>query len=187
MKITATIYALFFFNLTTIYCQSIIDRLETEKINEKIYLKNNLNSQTFRNGDKIKLATTMGEWLEACHKGIPVCCYFDFDIKSENIGLLYNYHALIDNRNLAPEGFRLLTENDELPNNLTIKNHGGTLSGQAGQFFGENEFTLFWSLCIDGIPGIDKYCFWKILPEDSPLFFEDFPQKQGMFIRCIKE
>jgi hypothetical protein len=160
---------------------------ETEKINENYYLKDNLNSQTFRNGDKIKLATTKGEWLEACHKGLPVCCYYNFDIKSKNLGLLYNYNAFIDKRNLAPKGFRLLNEDDELPNNLTIKTQGGTFAGQEAQFFGKNEFTLFWSLCINGDPSMNKYCFWKILPEDSPIFFEDFPECQGMFVRCIKE
>ena len=187
MKIIATVYTLFFFNLTSVYCQSINDNLETEKINETYYLKNNLNSQTFRNGDKINLVKTKDEWLEACQKGMPVCCYYNFDFKSENLGLLYNYYALIDNRNLSPEGFRLLNENDELPNNLTIKTQGGTYSGKAAQFFGKNEFTLFWSLCIDSDPEINTYCYWKILPEDNPIIFEDFPKCQGMFIRCIKE
>ena len=187
MKIIASVYTLFFFTLTTVYSQTVVNDLETEQINEKTYLKNNLNSQKFRNGDAIKFVTTKAEWLEACRKREPACCYYNFDIKSKNIGLLYNYYAFIDGRNLAPDGFRLLNENDELPNNLTIKVQGGTLAGQAGTFFGKNEFTLFWSLCIDGDPFINKYCFWKILPEDSPLFFEKFPLCQGMFIRCIKE
>ena len=187
MKIIASLYSLLFFSLTTVNSQTVVNGLETEKFNENIYLKNNLNSLKFRNGDAIKLVTTKAEWLDACHKRVPACCYYNFDIKLENIGLLYNYYAFIDGRNLAPEGFRLLNENDELPNRLTIKMHGGTLASQAANFSGKNEFTIFWSLCIDGDPYINKYCFWKILPEDSPVIFEEFPECQGMFIRCIKE
>jgi len=160
---------------------------ESETINEITYMKNNLNNVTFRNGDTIKLATNQAEWLETCRKGIPACCYYNFDNKSEIIGLLYNYYAFIDGRNLAPKGFRLLNENDELPNSLTIKVQGGTLAGQTGEFFGKNEFTLFWSLCIDYEPYVNHFCFWKILPEDNPIIFEKFPECQGMFIRCIKE
>ena len=187
MKIIASVYTLFFFTLTTAYSQPEVTVLETEQINENTYLKNNLNSQKFRNGDAIKFTTTMTEWLDACRKSVPACCYYNFDVKSENIGLLYNYYAFIDDRNLAPEGFRLLSENDELPNSLSIKIQGGTLAGRAGAFFGKNEFTLFWSLCIDGDPEINNYCFWKILPEDNPIIFEEFPECQGMYIRCIKE
>jgi hypothetical protein len=187
MKIIASVYTLIFFTLTTVYSQPVVNVLETEQINENTYLKNNLNNQKFRNGDAIKFTSTATEWLDACRNRVPACCYYNFDVKSENIGLLYNYYAFIDGRNLAPEGFRLLSENDELPNTLSMKIQGGTLAGQAGTFFGKNEFTLFWSLCIDGVPGINNYCFWKILPEDSPIIFEEFPECQGMYIRCIKE
>lgn len=176
MKIIALVYSLYFFSLATVFSQTALNGIETEQINKNIFIKNNLNSLKFINGDAIKLATTKAEWLDACRKRVPACCYFNFNIKSENIGLLYNYYTFIDARNLAPEGFRLLNENDELPNSLTIKIQGGTLAGQAGTFFGKNEFTLFWSLCIDGDPSINKYCLWKILPEDNPMIFDEFPE-----------
>ena len=160
---------------------------ETETINGITFMKKNLNSIAFRNGDKIKIAISKEEWLDACRKGLPICCNYNFEPKMENIGHLYNYYAFTDGRNLAPKGFRLLNENDELPNSLTIKEQGGTLAGQTGEFFGKNEFTLFWSLCIDYEPYVNHFCFWKILPDDNPIIFEKFPECQGMFIRCIKE
>jgi uncharacterized protein (TIGR02145 family) len=160
---------------------------ETETINGITFMKNNLNSITFRNGDKIKIAKSKKEWLDACRKDLPTCCYYNFDPKMENLGYLYNYNAFTDKRNIAPIGYRLLTENDDLPETLTIKLHGGTLAGLNGSFFGINEFSLFWSRCTDNDPSFNKYCFWKILPENSPLIFETFPEYQGMFIRCIKE
>lgn len=160
---------------------------DVENIKGVTYLKKNLNSITFRNGEKIFLATNKSEWLNACSKKIPACCFYNFNPKLENVGLLYNYFAFIDKRNLAPYGFRLINENDELPNNLSINIHGGTLAGEAGEFFGLNEFTLFWTLCTEGIVGVSKYCFWKILPENASIFFQEFPVCQGMFVRCIKE
>ena len=160
---------------------------ETETINGITFMKKNLNSIAFRNGDKIKIAISKEEWLDACRIGLPICCNYNFDPKMENLGHLYNYYAFTDGRNLAPEGFRLLNENDELPNSLTIEVQGGTLAGQTGDFFGVNEFSLFWSRCTDSDAYFNKYCFWKILPENNPIIFENFPECQGMFIRCIKE
>jgi uncharacterized protein (TIGR02145 family) len=160
---------------------------ETETINGITFMKKNLNSIAFRNGDKIKIAISKEEWLDACRKGLPICCNYNFDPKMENLGYLYNYNAFTDERNIAPEGYRLLTENDNHPETLTIKMNGGTLAGQNGEFFGVNEFSLFWSRCTDSDASFNKYCFWKILPENSPIMFETFPENQGMFIRCIKE
>jgi hypothetical protein len=187
MKNLILINIFYFFIVNIGKTQTASNNIETETLNEITYTKNNLGCINFRNGDKIHLSTSKAEWLSACRKGLPSCCYYNFDPKMEKFGLLYNYNAFNDERNLAPNGFRLMNENDLLPNNLTIKMHGGTYAGQVGDFFGMNEFTLFWSLCTESDSYFNKYCYWKILPEDNPLFFENFPQYQGMYVRCIKE
>jgi hypothetical protein len=187
MKYLFLITIFYFFIENDGFTQTASNYIETETINEIIYMNKNLSSVNFRNGDKIHLATSKADWLDACRKDLPSCCFYNFDPKMEKNGLLYNYSALTDQRNIAPIGFRLMNENDLLPNNLSIIMHGGTYAGQEGDFFGINEFTLFWSLCTESDSYFNKYCYWKILPEDNPIFFENFPEYQGMFVRCIKE
>ncbi len=187
MKYLFLVTIFYFFIGNNGYTQTASNYIETETINQITYMKNNLSSVNFRNGDKIHLANSKAEWLKACRNGLATCCFYNFDPKMENLGLLYNYSALNDQRNIAPNGFRLMNENDELPPNLTIKMHGGTFAGQVGEYFGINEFTLFWSLCSESDSYFNKYCFWKILPVDNPIIFNEFPECQGMYVRCIKE
>jgi uncharacterized protein (TIGR02145 family) len=161
--------------------------IETETIRGITYMKNNLKKSTFKNGDKIIKAKSKKEWLEACRKNQPAYCYYNFDPRKEEIGYLYNYFAFIDRRGLAPNGFRMMTENDILMDNITIKTHGGTLAGETGIHFGLKEFTLFWSACTESSTAFSKTCFYQTLPESTPVMFDRFPEFQGMYIRCIKK
>lgn len=74
---------------------------------------NNLAVSTFRNGDPIAEAKTDEEWIQAAKEGKPAWCYYKNDPKNEKkYGKLYNWYAVSDARGLAPEGYRLPTEED---------------------------------------------------------------------------
>lgn len=73
----------------------------------------NLNVEKFRNGDLIPEAKTNSEWKDASRNGTPAWCYYDYNpTYEEGYGKLYNWYAVNDPRGLAPEGWRVPSEND---------------------------------------------------------------------------
>ena len=67
-----------------------------------------LSVREFRNGEEIKKARTEGEWNKFNELNIPAYHFKDFDDNQANYGFIYNYHAITDNRELAPYGFHKL-------------------------------------------------------------------------------
>lgn len=77
------------------------------------WLAQNLNVAKFRNGEIIKEAKTVEEWIEAGKKGIPAWCYLNNDPKNgELYGRLYNWWAVNDKRGLAPTGYHVPTHEE---------------------------------------------------------------------------
>jgi len=86
---------------------------KTIKINNQVWLDGNLNVNTFRNGDTIPEAKTDQEWEQAGQEGKPVWCYSNDPGRDDaNFGKLYNWFAVNDPRGLAPEGWRISTDED---------------------------------------------------------------------------
>jgi uncharacterized protein (TIGR02145 family) len=81
-------------------------------IGNQIWSKQNLNVDCFRNGDLILEAKSENEWIEANNKRKPVWCYYQFDKVNVKFGKLYNWHAIIDPRNLSPEAWRIPSDLD---------------------------------------------------------------------------
>ena len=70
----------------------------------------NLNADSFRNGDKIKIVENAEEWEELGRKQEPACCWYRNDILfGATYGRLYNWFAISDARGLAPVGWRIPT------------------------------------------------------------------------------
>jgi uncharacterized protein (TIGR02145 family) len=79
----------------------------------KVFMAQNLDVKTFRNGDAIKYITSESEWIKAGDASEPACCCYEY--KAENCkkyGVLYNYWATVDARGLAPRGWRIMHEGD---------------------------------------------------------------------------
>jgi uncharacterized protein (TIGR02145 family) len=86
---------------------------KTVKIGSQIWMTENLNISTFRNGDKIFEAKTLAEWQEANDNKQPAWCYYNNDpANGVKYGKLYNWYAVNDKRGLAPEGWRVPTDRD---------------------------------------------------------------------------
>jgi uncharacterized protein (TIGR02145 family) len=78
------------------------------KIGNQIWMAQNLNVATFRNGDTIPQVKSMEEWNKACGKEQPAWCYYNNDSKNGEVyGKLYNWYAVADKRGLAPEGWHI--------------------------------------------------------------------------------
>lgn len=82
----------------------------------------------FRNGDEIKIARAPGEWNDFIKQKVPAYKFKDFDSSNINDGLIYNFYAFIDSREIAPLGFHKMNildfgkiENEQLFQNKKIK------------------------------------------------------------------
>ncbi len=80
------------------------------EIGNQVWMTENLNTGTFRNGDPIPEAKTNAEWEKAGVEGRPVWCYFNNDpANGKKYGRLYNWYAVNDPRGLAPPGWHVPT------------------------------------------------------------------------------
>ena len=80
----------------------------TATIGNQIWMAQNLNVSTFRNGDEIMEAKSVADWNDACRKGIPAWCYYNNDpTTAAKYGKIYNIYAVVDGRGLAPIGFHI--------------------------------------------------------------------------------
>lgn len=82
-------------------------------IGQQEWSTENLNVAKFRNGDIIPEAKNLDEYFKFIQENKPCWCYYDFEKKNESIyGKLYNWYAVNDKRNIAPEGWRVTSVED---------------------------------------------------------------------------
>ncbi len=85
-----------------------MDSFRIVTIEDQTWMAENLNVSNFRNGDKIFHAKTSKEWVEANENKIAAWCYYENDtLHHQKQGKLYNWHAIIDPRGIAPNGWRI--------------------------------------------------------------------------------
>ncbi|MEY3049398.1 MAG: hypothetical protein RL365_1436, partial [Bacteroidota bacterium] len=115
----------------------------TTKINGVEISNAPLSITAFRNGDQIMLARTKSEWEKFIQSKTPAYKYKDFDESNTSYGLIYNYYAYVDLREVAPYGFHKL--------NLLDYNY---LENQV--VFKSTKFEKCW--CTDGKEIIYEWC-----------------------------
>jgi len=82
-------------------------------IGKQVWMKENLNVDKFRNGDPIPEAKTKEEWEKAGENGQPAWCYYNNNPDNgDRYGKLYNWYAVNDPRGLAPEGWKIPSDED---------------------------------------------------------------------------
>jgi clan AA aspartic protease (TIGR02281 family) len=82
----------------------------TVKIGEQVWMSENLNVTTFRNGEPIYQANSTEDWIRAGIDKQPAWCFFKNDSTNDiQYGKLYNWYAVNDQRGLAPEGYHIPT------------------------------------------------------------------------------
>jgi uncharacterized protein (TIGR02145 family) len=78
------------------------------RIGTQEWTTENLDVSKFRNGEPIMEADTYEAWEKACVDGTPVWCYYKNEpVKYKSMGKLYNFWAVADKRQLAPEGWHV--------------------------------------------------------------------------------
>jgi uncharacterized protein (TIGR02145 family) len=106
-------------------------------IGHQTWLNSNLDLDSFRNGDKILEASSNKEWMECAKSKIPAWCYYNNESRlGEVFGKIYNQWATLDPRGLAPEGWRIATEQDW----LALGDHLGGISIAGGKIKSINDW-----------------------------------------------
>ncbi len=82
----------------------------TVEIGSQCWMAQNLKVTHYRNGDPIPNVTDAGEW-----EGLSTGAYCDYGNDPANVetyGRLYNWYAVDDSRNIAPEGWHVATDDE---------------------------------------------------------------------------
>ena len=83
------------------------------KIGDQTWMTENLDVDTFRNGDSIPQVITEEEWENAAKAKKPAWCYYNNDTANgTKYGKLYNWYAVNDPRGLAPKGWHTPTNKE---------------------------------------------------------------------------
>jgi uncharacterized protein (TIGR02145 family) len=181
-------------------------------IGAQTWTKENLVVTQFRNGDPIAHIQDDQEWERAGQNGVPAWCYYNNDPNSgKRYGLLYNWHAVNDPRGLAPDGWRIPTQEDwaelkrllgGLPTvGMRLKSSVGWAKegngtddigfaalpgggrGVTTGFKGQGAVAVFWS-ATEKSPNFGIYRVLHATRTD--LYEEDDYKGTGMSVRCIK-
>jgi uncharacterized protein (TIGR02145 family) len=178
----------------------------TKILKDQVWLTNNLKVTRFRNGDTIKQAKTYTEWVNAGKKEQPVWCYYNFDPNNDSIyGKLYSWHAVKDNRGLAPIDWKIPSMSDwsKLTTSFSYASlksdispfegspgtnesgfdmvAGGGISDE-GNFSLKKKSGIAW--CSDQ-KNIDNA--WFLFFNEYGVQFYDGPKEGGFSIRCLRE
>lgn len=113
MKNTIHMRALFF-SLSLFFCSiASFAQDATVVIGKQTWSVANLNLDHFSDGTPITQAKDISEWKMYAESGTPAWCYYNFDAKLGKInGKIYNIHAVLSARGLAPVGFHV-PDNDD--------------------------------------------------------------------------
>jgi uncharacterized protein (TIGR02145 family) len=80
----------------------------TVKIGNQWWMAENLKVTHYRNGDLIENITEASKWSTVDY---GACCIYDNEeVNRETYGVLYNWYAVADKRDIAPEGWHVPTE-----------------------------------------------------------------------------
>lgn len=98
------------FMITLFYSKAFSQEI---KAGETVWMARNLEVKQFRNGDPIPYIKSRNEWLMAAYAGEPAWTYYkNKKGNGKKYGIIYNWAAVIDPRGLAPEGWRISTQED---------------------------------------------------------------------------
>ena len=80
------------------------------KIGTQAWMTENLRTSKYRNGESISNLTSAADWSAAT---LGAWCYYNNDATlGRKYGKLYNWYAVSDNRNIAPVGWHVATDEE---------------------------------------------------------------------------
>lgn len=191
-----------------------INNIEIVRIGRQIWQKRNLNVDTFRNGEPITKILNDEQWEQRNANGKPAWCHFDNEQKNElKFGKLYNWWAVNDQRELAPLGFHIPSDDEwmelisfsggmdyagnKLKSLIGWKKNGNGVDENGFSAFPngrrylegsfdnfENDNSYWWSATES-----NKYMawFWNLYFHDGKVVRNQAYKDAGMCVRCIAD
>lgn len=111
--------AIFSISLTVVQAQDTVtdndgNEYTTVTIGDRVWMTENLRVTTFNNGDTIRVVRNDSIWAADVRDQMqPAYAFFRNDSSTiEPFGNLYSYYVITDERGIAPEGWRVPTEED---------------------------------------------------------------------------
>lgn len=186
-------------------------------IGKQVWMTQNLNVDKFRNGDPIPEAKTDEEWSKAGENGEPAWCYYNNNPDNgDRYGKLYNWYAVNDPRGLAPEGWKIPSDEEwsRLADFLGGESVAGTkmkstdfwadYEGKSGNGTNESGFSALPGgfRDVDGtFSGIGKGGIWWSSTESITgnawyrlLYYDvgdvgriDYNKRFGFSVRCLRD
>ena len=179
---------------------------KTITIGSQIWTSENLNVNTYRNGDVIPEVQDQNAWRELT---TGAWCYYDNDASNgTKYGKLYNWHAVNDPRGLAPNGYHIPTDAEwtKLTDYLGGESEAGTkmqyedydnvtnISGFSGLpgghrftdegFFSIGEYGYWWS----SSEGRADSAYYRAYDRDSGNVQRFAMDKElGFSVRCLRD
>lgn len=87
--------------------------MATVNIGKQTWTAANLDVESFNDGTPINEAKNVVEWTQYAESGQPAWCHYKFDPSNgKKYGKLYNIHAILSAKGLAPVGFHV-PDNDD--------------------------------------------------------------------------
>jgi uncharacterized protein (TIGR02145 family) len=132
----------------------------TVRIGNQIWMAQNLKVKRFRNGETIQNAKGNDQWVNANNAAY---CNFNNDESFGDIfGRLYNSYAIVDSRNISPQGWHIPTENEW----LTLFSYlggdtiaGGKMKERGSQYWSEPNTGATNESNFTALPGGYRSCF----------------------------
>lgn len=138
------------------------------KIKEQVWMAENLNVTTYRNGDTIPQVKSPTVWSKM---KTGAWCYYENDEENGlKYGKLYNWYAVNDPRGLAPKGFHIPTDEEwaKLINSVGAEEAGAKIKAKRGWKRNLNASNETGLSCL---PGGYRYSVGSFLYEGSNACF----------------
>lgn len=185
----------------------------TVTIGNQVWMEENLKVAHYRNGDVIPLVTDNATWWN-----LTTGAYCNYNNAESNINLygrLYNYYAVIDNRNICPSGWHVPTDDEwstleiylggssiaggklKATGSWSIPNTGADnstgFSALPGGYRDGNGFGVFTAFSYSGyywsstVNNSSTAWFRSMFYKDSILKRDNNSKALGFSVRCIKD
>ncbi len=127
----------------------------TVQIGDQIWTVENLKVTHYRNGDPISNVTDGGGVWKGFSEG--AYCYYNNDIgNNEKHGALYNWNAVSDLRNIAPDGWHVPTDRDWAILKEYLRDNGYGFEGSGDDIAKSMAAKTNWTSSVEaGAPGND--------------------------------
>lgn len=176
----------------------------TIKIGSQVWMVENLKTTRYRNGDPITNYTNMQNLWASYSQG-AYCIYQNNQSYASTYGYLYNWYAAVDNRDIAPAGWHVPTDQDWTTLETYLGGtsvaggkmklnpgtnesgfsalYGGWCTGDLGAYQDIFNVAIWWSSTYNST----YFSHWDVTTTDTFLYTNNSNQHSGYSIRCIHD